>query len=122
MAENYYRKKYEKEFGQRPIPIFCASWLLYPPLKEALLPGGNIEQFVSDYDVFNQDDRNNNADLWRVYGNEYQNSVETLPENTSFQRSLKKWLLKGNHLGYGHGILFIKDGKLKNSNMKGIHL
>ena len=46
MAENYYRKKYQKEFGQRPIPIFVASWLLYPPLKEALVPGGNIEQFV----------------------------------------------------------------------------
>ncbi len=111
-AEAYYRKKYSQDFGDKAIPVVCFSWFLYPPIKEALVDNGNIISFINDYDIFNSDSRNNDKDLWRVFGKDYKKAPEELPQNTVLQRNIAKWLLKGNHLGYGHGILFVKAGKI----------
>lgn len=94
MAENYYRKLYYSTFGDQPIPFFIASWFMYSPMKDVFLPESNLMKFITDYDVIFQNPENNDADLWRVFGRDYQNSVECLSEKTTLQRNLKNGYLK----------------------------
>lgn len=114
-AETYYRNKYFHIFGKGVIPFVCFSWLLYPPTKIAFVESRNILEFIGDYDIFNVDSRNNDEDLWRVYGKDYRLPFERLPKITSLQRHLADYLEEGNHLGYGHGICLFKDGEIVNT-------
>ena len=110
-AEKYYRKKYRKEFSNKPMPFVGYSWMLYPPIKDILVENSNLIRFVNDYDIYHCDTQNMDEDLWRVFGKEYKKPPEELPQNTRLQRNMVNWLLEGNHLGRGDGILFIKRGR-----------
>ncbi|MDD3138301.1 MAG: hypothetical protein PHX08_04925 [Lachnospiraceae bacterium] len=97
-AEKYYRKKYRKEFANKPMPFVGYSWMLYPPIKDILVENSNIIQFVNDYDIYHCDSQNMDEDLWRVFGKEYKKPPEELPQNTRLQKNIVNWLLEGNHL------------------------
>lgn len=82
--------------------IYCNTWLLYPTLQQILPPTSRILTFQKDYEITKLHPESKNYQRW-VYKNEYTDLTE-LPESTSLQRNLKKWLLAGGEIGDAHGI------------------
>lgn len=93
-----------EEFFDGSCPLFtCESWLLSPVLSELLDEGSNIIQFQRRFQVtrVNWDARQAEE---RVFG-EIREDKNSYSENTTLQRTLKKYLLAGKNPGVGYGIL-----------------
>ena len=88
------------------VPFLCTSWLLSPALKECLPEGSRIRSCQDEYevtDVFPEPD----SFLTWVYKRP-DIPVADLPEDTSLQRNLKKYLLAGGKVGEAKGRLLCK--------------
>lgn len=81
----------------------CHSWLLARELPALLAPDSGILQFQSLFSIYDEDDTEPQAEE-RVFG-QIQKNVSDYPENTSLQRSLKQFLLRGGHVGMGYGVI-----------------
>lgn len=84
-------------------PYVCHSWLLYPGLKQFLKPSSNILEFQKHFYILEEDFKEKEAEE-RLFGKQYQ-SIEEYPQQTSLQKAVKKYLLEGNQMGNGWGIL-----------------
>ena len=93
------------------LPFVCASWMLYPPMCEAVFPeGSNLHNFYRLFDIAEAYPTPDNHHFWRIFGRHY--APETLadaPADTSLRRSLRAWMTAGNHMGIGRGAFFF-DG------------
>lgn len=110
-----YRRAYEffrEELNGGPLVCVCHSWLLYPEYGKILPPASNVAGFQRDFDLVGQDVAEEFDDAWRLFGRDYQKSLEELPENTSMRRAFKKYLLAGGKPGEGRGVL-VFDGELR---------
>ena len=87
----------------------CETWMMYPPVH-ALIPKGNMTRFTADYEVVSAYIDPNEDDRFRVFPHPPEDPVEIYPENTPLQRDLKAWLLAGNTMGLGHGLMLWKNG------------
>ncbi len=83
--------------------IMCASWLLDPKLKEFLGPASKITGFQERFSRYPMKS-NGDAVFGFVFPKNYE-SLETLPENTSLERKLKKLYLEGSCIHVYAGIL-----------------
>ena len=83
--------------------VFCHSWLLSPLLRDFLPEGSNILRFQELFDREPGGTPGNDVLLW-VFKNP-RLSREELPENTSLQRKLKRFLLEGGQFLEGMGYL-----------------
>lgn len=93
--------KYYPEFAKTD--MICGSWLLAPALKK-LLPGSSkIIQFQNSFTLTGQEEDSPGFMDW-VYGRR-DIPLEDLPEKTSLQRSLKKYLLNGGKVEWANGTL-----------------
>ncbi len=91
-------------------PFVCWSWLLYGKNKEFLSPNSNILAFAEKFDVIEEEeylDEGFNANVaWRIFNLPHIERLQTLPRDTSMQRNVADYLIKGNKLGWGYGIFF----------------
>ena len=97
----------------REIPVECHSWMLSPALKECLPPSSRLLWFQSMFDIFGTDP-DSNFYLQFVFDLEYFQwcngyDLTRLPEKTTLQRNLKKFVLNGGKPGMGLG--FLKNQK-----------
>lgn len=84
-------------------PVFsCHSWLIYPELQRILPADSRILQFQRLFQVIEKDDTDHQAEE-RIFGC-FQKDPSSYPENTTLQRSAKRFLLEGNKLGIAMGI------------------
>ena len=83
--------------------IYCDSWLLSPALKELLDDNSNIINFQKLFIVESVDYDSLAVLDWVFPGNS--EISEALPENTSLQRKMKKYLLQGKKVGWAKGRL-----------------
>lgn len=85
------------------IPIYVDSWLLSPALKNLLGAQSKILRFQSCFtcDAWNQEEP---SFMQWVYG-KTDIPYDALPENTSLQRNMKKYLLSGGKIGEAKGFL-----------------
>ena len=97
-------EKYYSELGE--MEIRCQSWLLDPQLKEMVNEKSNIVAFQNFFEIYNSGTPRTDYLKW-VF-NTKSTDINTLPENTSLQRNLKKHLLAG-------GVLRVPAGRLKNT-------
>ncbi len=107
--------KYFCELYGKDVCFFgCKSWLLFEHNREILDEKSNIVSFMNDFRITeSRFYENNRQELWRIFGDEAaKGELENLPENSSLQRSYKKWLLDGNFPGEGKGF-FVYDGENK---------
>jgi hypothetical protein len=81
----------------------CSSWLLSPALKTLLPPQSNILAFQSLFTLTGEDYSGSGYITW-VYKRKYDDYRE-LPEETTLQRNLKQYLLSGEVLSVGKGVL-----------------
>ncbi len=101
---------FKHRFEGRPVVFVMASWLLDEDLM-ALLPEGNIKNFVEDFQVLNTNKSDYFDDGWRVFGNQWcfekdrwPDVLANLPRNTRLQRAIADYLQRGGRLGYGYGV------------------
>lgn len=92
-----YFPDYEYEF------FFCESWLLFDENYLFMEPSCNILQFQALFTIVfsNNDDA---QAIERIFGKK--RLIKSLyPENTSLQKSAKKYMLGGNKMGIGIGLI-----------------
>lgn len=80
----------------------CVSWLLSPRLKELLSDDTNIIKFQNLFRIYKEIPARQAEE--RVFGS-ISDKTEEYPEDTSLQRALKKFLLEGNRIGMGCGMI-----------------
>lgn len=83
--------------------VYCHSWLLSPLLKDFLPENANILRFQDMFDMEPEGIPGNGVLLW-VFKNP-KLPLEELPENTSLQKKLKRFLLDGGQFLDGKGYL-----------------
>ena len=94
-------RDYFPEYGD--VEYRCRSWLLSPALKKMLPEGSNILAFQSLFDFTGEDCSSSGYIEW-IFKRKYED-FRDLPEDTTLQRNLKKYLLAGNVLSVGKGVL-----------------
>ncbi|MDE7299037.1 MAG: acyltransferase domain-containing protein [Lachnospiraceae bacterium] len=94
-------KKYYPEWSG--MELCCESWLLSPALNKVLGEDSNILQFQSLFEVKETDEESMAVLDWVFPG--FDHVSEQLPERTSLQRNLKKYLLSGGKTGWSKGVL-----------------
>ena len=111
-----YKEAYEffkKDFPKGYIPMYCNSWLLYPENEKIFPENSNLLKFMHDFAIVDGGDLDGFAVQWRVFGiKEGEIPYEDLPENSSLQRAMKKWIVVNRHHGAGHGIFFFDGEKI----------
>jgi hypothetical protein len=101
---------YQKDFGEKPIPMVCSSWLLYPEHKEFLPEHLNIRGFMRDFSYIAGESEDEFNDAWRVFGSEFKKAPKDWPRKTTLQKAYAEHLEKGGKAGSGYGI-FLFDGE-----------
>ena len=97
------------------MPIVCESWLLYPENKNIYDVNSNLYAFMNDFDIISGGEYETAfKDAWRVFGMDFDGDTKKLPQNTSLQKNIAKWLSNGKTIGYGHGIIIFDGEKIIN--------
>lgn len=81
----------------------CFSWLLSPNLKQVLREDSKILQFQRMFQIVEEHPDDKDYIKW-VFGKR-DIEVSQLPENTSLQRNVKRYMLDGKNIGSGSGKL-----------------
>ena len=102
---------FEKELKDGLLPVFCSSWLLYPPHAPCFREGSNLRRFYEMFTVLEQIEKPENPDFWRVFNMHYDPAtLADAPADTFLRAGLKEFLLAGNCMGNGRGVLLF-DGE-----------
>ncbi len=105
--EKVFMREYFPEWAE--LPHSCESWLLSPVLKEMLSQESRIRWFQSLFDIksFNPDEILYLEYLFKLEYFQYSKTVDfqTLKEDTSLQRAMKQFVLKGGKPGSALGYL-----------------
>ena len=92
--------------GKIPVPFIyaCYSWMISPDLRDILNPESNLIKFL---DLFRVVERKANVSgfLTFVFKAADCKDYSTLPEDSSLQRALKKYLVEGRPLHQGVGVV-----------------
>ena len=106
---------YQAECMDGLLPITCHSWLLYQPLEEVFADSPNVQKFRNMFDVIQNDADKTNEDFWRVFYQEFsEETLKNAPTETKLQKRLKNYLLEGNTLGCGWGVLLFDGERIRN--------
>lgn len=99
-AEAFFAKHYPEITGQE---YRCHSWLLDNRLKEMLDEKSNIIHFQKRFEIYDNGEVSTEFVEWlyRTKSTDY----NTLPETTSLQRNMKRYLLSGGEIRDSHGRL-----------------
>lgn len=97
-------KFFKSDFIGKDILISCHSWLLFPENFKMLKKDSNILRFISDYTMIDSGNYENYSELWRLFDIEIPNDLTLLPEDTSFRKAYKEYVLSGKPTGYGVGV------------------
>ena len=92
------------------LPIVCHSWLLDPAFREILPEQSHIRQFNELYTIVFSDPSPTFNNAWRVFYRDAEKPVNEWAEDTSLKRTIKQYLLAGNVMQTGFGIIFF-DGE-----------
>ncbi len=99
----------------RDSPVTCESWLLSPALKQLLPPDSRILRFQRAFDLTPGTEDEREAVLQWVYHlappQQRTVSLNTLPEDTSLRRSMKRYLLSGGAVASAGGPLVRRFGE-----------
>lgn len=87
----------------KSVRMICESWLLSPALKKCLKKDSNIIRFQNLFVIEKMDYESMDFMEW-VFKNPNL-TFDELPENTSLQRNMKKYLIEGGIVGEGTGRL-----------------
>ncbi len=101
---------YKDELVDGVLVLHCRCWMLNPDNEKMLPEHSNILGFYRDFDVYCNEKQEDFHDGERFFGPQWYGEVKDLPEKTGLQRAYKKWLMEGNLLGVGCGVILF-DGE-----------
>lgn len=114
LAQGY--QYFKDRFPNEVVPFMTHTWLLYPPYLNGVFPeGSNLQKFAKLFTILAQDDEKY-ANFSNVFGCAYpaDENLDSVPQETSLQRNMLRFIKEGNSMGYGYGILFYgKDGIIR---------
>ncbi|MBS5523362.1 MAG: DUF5596 domain-containing protein [Clostridiales bacterium] len=84
-------------------PYICESWLLSPALKILLPRTSKIIKFQEMFEICSVNEKDMSFMEWVYKRRDI--PLEALPENTSLQRNMKRFLLSGGQIGEASGKL-----------------
>lgn len=87
----------------KDLPYGCNSWLLAPGLKNVLSEDSNIIRFQNGFEVIRVNEEDCEFLEWVFKRKDI--PYQELPEETSLQRNMKQYLLRGGKIGEADGIL-----------------
>ena len=93
-----------KYFNISNFEYYCNSWLLSKQIHKLVNKNSNIYKFYELFDVTEGEECLDDI-LNFVFDLKNEIDYAKLEENTSLQRSIKNYLLKGNDIKLGRGIL-----------------
>ena len=93
---------FRQYFGKTYDLLHCHSWLLSPALKELLPENSRILQFQSLFQVYATEDERQAEE--RVFG-VIRDDFTAYPEESSLQKLMKAYLMAGNKVGVGLGVI-----------------
>lgn len=85
------------------VPYVCHSWLLSPALRDLLPESSNIIKFQNLFTITETDKSSTDFLMW-IFKKEGI-PMENLPEDTTLQRNVKKYLMSGGQIGEGSGYI-----------------
>lgn len=94
----------EKYYHTKNFKYICESWLLSKQIHKLVKKDSNIYKFYGLFEIEEGDDCFDDI-LNFIFEIESINDYNKLSETTSLQRKIKKYLLMGNKIFIGHGIL-----------------
>lgn len=93
------------------LPVTCNSWLLYPPVAELFKKDSNMDRFYRLFEILGAKENPKNSDFWRIFSIPFTpENLQNAPQSSSLQKNVKSYLLSGNVLGNGLGLLLF-DGE-----------
>ena len=101
---------YEKDFGGKPIPFVCNSWLLYPKYQDILPERSNILGFCKDFAYIHERTEDDFHNAWRIFGKDYKKDPKEWPRDTSLRKLFAEYVECGGTSGNGYGV-FLFDGQ-----------
>lgn len=95
--------------------VICNSWMLYPPFEGIFPEGSNVDYFRKMFDVIEQKEDPERTDFWRIFGIPWGEKVnrKDIPQQTTLQRGMLRYLEKGGTMGMGWGVLIFNGRKDK---------
>lgn len=99
------------EFFKTNFPEFqfkhmsCSSWLLSPNLKQVLKEDSKILQFQNMFQILEVQPDDKEYIRWIFQDNNLE--ISQLPEHTSLQRNVKKYMQDGNNIGSASGTVIL---------------
>lgn len=102
------------------LAIRCVSWLLYPPIIGICKEGSNMRKFYELFDVIDYTPcKNPYHDIWRIFNMncEGPETIDKLPEDTSFRKAMKQYLKDGGTMGEGLGVVLFDGENIINHNL-----
>lgn len=103
---------FKEDFGGKPIPMVCDSWLLYPEHREFLPEHLNIRSFMEDFTYIEGATEDKFENAWRVFGKDSAKAPDELPQETSLQKAYAGHLIAGGKTGSGYGVFFFDGEKI----------
>lgn len=99
--------RFKDKFENGIVPFMTHSWLIYPPYFDFVFKkGGNLHKFAKLFEVIEQNDEKF-ANFATVFGIPYSaDALDKVPQETSLQRNMLKFIKEGNPMGQGYGIFF----------------
>lgn len=93
------------------MPVYCNSWMLYPPTAALYSDGSNMKRFYDMFSVVEAVEKPDNPDFWRIFYKNYsKETLDSIAVDTSLQSAILTYLRAGNNMGSGKAI-FIFDGE-----------
>ena len=114
-----YKKAFE-HFGKNKgdyLVLTCRSWLLYTNYKDVFVKGGNMYDFMEDFDIISSTREENDvfSASWSIFGCDYNEDMSKLPTDTSLQRNFISYLKKEKNTGWGTGVILFDGEKIVNN-------
>lgn len=91
-------------FSERPIVLFCDSWLLYEDNKRIIKGKSNIKQFIEGWFILQNIKDEKFEFCWRIFNEDYKGNTKLLIKKTELQKNIVEWLNLGYFVGKGIGI------------------
>ena len=84
-------------------PMFCHSWLLYPPHRALFPEGSNLRKFHDLFTIVNTNEKN--VDFERIFHRQDDGNYDDLPQDTLLQRNFAEYLRSGGKMGQAWGVV-----------------
>ena len=106
MAKVFFGKYFDE---YRDVRYMSGGWLLSPVIGNLITSDSNIYKYRQLFDIGEEDMEDNSYMEW-VFNN-FNGSLENLPENTSLQKKVKEKVLEGVKIGAAFG--YVKEEVFK---------